>query len=126
MKAEIKFIESPDVDIENFSFSSHLPFCVFIEVMIGPSNEAGSESFGFEFCNTEWLNEYLRESHYFEGRYRIVVKELNNKLVVNILQNLIDSIVAESWTEFTSRFSKLGYWEFENYKIETVQNSVSG
>ncbi|MFZ0565135.1 MAG: Imm8 family immunity protein [Chlamydiales bacterium] len=56
MRAIIKGFHSPEINnLENFKPEIADNFCFLLQMMIGPENNLGEESFGFEVCTPKWL-----------------------------------------------------------------------
>ena len=56
MKAQLKFLNSPEVcDLEGYR-PGRRRLCIFIEMLVGPVGiEGGYETFSFTLCTPKWL-----------------------------------------------------------------------
>ena len=55
MKAILKNISSPDIDVNLVHYDKGDVYCFPVEVLIGPDNEDGAEIFQFIVCSPEWF-----------------------------------------------------------------------
>lgn len=125
MRAELRFLHSPDVD-DLRSYESHeAPFSVFIEAIIGVEGGSGEESFGFVVCNPAWLDLSLSgEQSYFWSRARLVMNRYDFKRIEAAVRDLCAGAEAEDWISVARLLSRHTLWEFEDYKPAPDQRPV--
>ena len=114
MKAKLKSIMSSDCDMKNFSPSHGDSFNLYVQAEIGPDNDNGSNIFGFNICNTKWIDENL-ESAIF-GKGLIIVNNYNFEKIKEKIENLCSKIQEDTWNDLAIRISRYGQWEYEDYK----------
>lgn len=76
----------------------------------------GEESFDVTVCSPEWLAERCREQGFVVGRHHLVVDEFNVGAVLDTLSKLVQNCHGETWQEVAEQVSRIGYWEFEDYR----------
>ncbi len=55
MRAIIKSFHNPEIDdLQHFKPKISDNFCFLLQVMIGPENESGEETFDIEVCTPKW------------------------------------------------------------------------
>jgi hypothetical protein len=117
MKAELKYLHSPDVkDLKNYLPKEPDNFCILIQAMIGSSVNENGESFDFIVCTPKWLETQIAKDNFVIGRGYIVVKEFNYNLIREVIQNLCDKVSGNDWNTIANKISRYGYWEFEDYQ----------
>jgi len=119
MKAELKYLHSPDVG--NLSFESYSPenpdnFLLLVQAMIGPLGEKGEESFDFLVCTPKWLSNELENIDFLFGKAYLFVREYNYKVIRKTIEDLCDRTYGDNWNVISQKLSRFGYWEFEDYQ----------
>lgn len=115
MRAELKSLYSPDVDLETYYPDDPECFSLLLQAFIGLENEIGEDAFDFIVCTPQWLSVEKRDQIIFGTSY-IIVTDYNIRNIENYLKNYIHRCVGDSWLEIASQLTKVGNWEFENYK----------
>jgi Immunity protein 8 len=88
MRAELKRLHSPDVDLESFSPEQPENFGFLVQAMVGPEGEDVEESFDFQICTPEWLRPRLAEQGTMFGRFLIIVAGYNLTDVSSAIRSL--------------------------------------
>ena len=116
MKAIIKEIHSPDIsDLPNFVPEEHDNFCVYIQVIIGPENKQGGESFDFLVCSPTWIMNETKKDKIFFGKGYIVVDEYCFSKIYDFILDLCLKTSGDSWKTIANKLSRYGNWEFKDY-----------
>jgi hypothetical protein len=115
MRAELKFLHSPDADpLQNFAPTG--PFGILVTAMIGPHAEEGCESFDFMLCTPEWFASHMR-SGIEMGRHHLFVRDFDYSRLEQYVRDYCGKCgEANSWPALAEKLSRLGMWEFEDYK----------
>ena len=116
MRAEIRSVTGDNVE--------HLPtwrpeavgWSVGIRLLIGPSGGRGEESFDVTVCDIEWVAQRVQTEGLVDGRHTLVVDGFHWQSVLSFLQRRVASLEADTWPELATKLSRLGYWEFEDYR----------
>lgn len=115
---------SPDVE----DLASWVPpdelFSVFVQLLIGPIDGPGEESFGILFCSPMWLANEVAERGIVDGRHTYFVDSWDWRMICDYLNKRIASLEADSWTELAGQLSRIGHWEFEDYVGVRAPNRV--
>lgn len=88
-------------------------------MLIGPADGPGEESFDITVCTPEWLAEACRQTGgIYNARHHLVVnfEEFDKRALHAWLAARVQEVQAGTWSEIGERLSRLGYWEFEDYR----------
>jgi len=117
MKANIRYFDSPDIVGD---FTSWQPekssFAVLIDILIGPENSEGEESFSVIVCSPDWLAQEANARGIVDGRHIYVVNTWNWSSVRQYFENRVTEYSADDWPALALLLSRIGAWEFEDYK----------
>ncbi|MFH1197425.1 MAG: immunity 8 family protein [bacterium] len=117
MKAIIKKYHSPDIlDLENYMPNDREYFSYLLQILVGPDLLNGEESFDIQICSPKWINDNYSKEDVILGRHMIIQKEYNFSRIKSFLINYIDNINGAKWEEIALKISRIGKWEFEDYK----------
>jgi len=86
-----------------------------LQVLIGPKNLPGEESFDFLICTPNWLMQAYNHSELVFGKNFIIVFEYDIKNVLNKIEKLVSSFDGENWSQLANQLAKYGRWGFEGY-----------
>jgi hypothetical protein len=123
MKAELKALHSPDLDLEHDRPSDDSNFGLLVQIMIGPKGEDSSDTFDAIYCTPTWLAEKAKYESPIVGQYYIVASEYNFKSLKHRLENACSTVEGNSWLELVSRLRPIGHWEFEAIQFERAADS---
>lgn len=116
MKPIIKTIISPDVsDLLTYVPNEQDNFGFLLQLLIGPENEEGMESFQVIVCTTRWLEKKYQREDIIIGRHYLLVFEYNYSRIVQKIESYLDQCVGETWLDVAEKVARLGKWEFEDY-----------
>jgi hypothetical protein len=117
MKAEIKKLHSPDIDDLKIYHPKNInSFSFLLQMLVGPKGKEGEESFDITVCTPQWLITNLSEEKVIFGRDFLIVFEYDYQAITNKLTKFVENIEGNDWNELTRQLSKIGRWEFEDYK----------
>ncbi|MCG3157310.1 MAG: hypothetical protein DKINENOH_03942 [bacterium] len=116
MRAEIKKIYSPDIDLATFRPQDPESFSFLLRIIAGPEGEEGEESFDVEICTPKWLLETYAQEEVVIGRHHLIVFEYNLERIIQTIKSFCASCFGETWKEVAEKLSRLGQWEFEDYR----------
>ena len=106
MKAKIKRLQSPDVDIPSYRPENPEFFVFFMEFFAGPENENGDDSFGITVCTLPWLERNKPDEIFFGKNYLIVDRYDIGKIEV-FLSNYCDRCLGDTWVEVASKIGRI-------------------
>jgi hypothetical protein len=113
--AELRFLASPEFDVEVGHPSDLRTFCVLVEVGIGMRAEVGEDVFRLYICTPSWLQQQLHGVGTEWGNYHLFVTHWDYKSVHAALSALVASISGQDWTSIAAKLSKWLLWEFDDY-----------
>jgi len=116
MRAQIKAFHSPDADLKTFSPLDPRDFGLLLQLLIGPEDQEGSESFDIVLCSPRWVEKKCEAEFTFPGLHTLIVREYDWGLIQRYLHRVVSRTVGVDWQELASKLSKLGRWEFEDYQ----------
>lgn len=117
MKAQIKYLHSPDVDdLQSFIPQVKDSFCFLLQIMVGPLGQQGEESFDALVCTPKWLIEHFDKGQIIIGRHYLLVFEYDYDRLTSFIDSYIEKCEGESWQEIATKLSRIGKWEFEDYR----------
>ena len=118
MKAVIKGIISPDMDdLRNYVPSDREKFGVLLQLLIGPEDAKGFESFQTMLVTPQWLTANHQKEDVIIGRHYLIVFEFNYERIIQTIQSYLAECTGENWKEIASKIARLGHWEFEDYQV---------
>jgi hypothetical protein len=117
MRPVLRSALSPDVeDLDEFSPPVDQPWSVFVQLLIGPSEGQGEESFGLTICSGAWLDRRAEASGPQLGRHCLVMSAFEWRTARVFVEDYLTRCLGDSWQDVASRVSRLGSWEFEDYE----------
>ncbi len=110
MKAAIRYLHSPDVnDLESFQPADPEAFGLSVQVMAGPADGAGEESFDV-VCTPGWLAERVRSRGPLFGRHHVIFDAYDFDQIKAVLTDAVESEEAPTWNELGERLGRIGKW----------------
>ena len=88
----------------------------WIRVLAGPEDEPGEESFDLLVCTPAWLAAEVSYNLAIVGRHRLIVEKWDAARVRDVVTDLFTREEGKDWDELALRLSRLGHWEFEDYR----------
>jgi hypothetical protein len=114
----LKDLHSPDVeDLDSYAPENSRCFGFLLQAFFGPEDAEGEESFDVVVCTPEWLARGLHETKIIEGRHHLIVSEWDLDAIRSYLATYGRSCEGFTWREAATRLSRLGKWEFEDYRV---------
>ena len=118
MNAEIKHIYSLDIDdLQRYSPDEPDCFGFNLRLIAGPKGQPGEESFDIQVCTPQWLLRNFSREEVIIGRHFLIVFEYNFSHIRRKIEEFCERCTGNTWDDVASKLSRLGYWEFEDYKI---------
>jgi hypothetical protein len=116
MKATVRSMHSPDVDLENFLPEDPEDVGALIQLLVGPADGPGEESFDVMVCTPNWLKSWTRSHGPTMGRHHLIVERYDFQEIRHYLTSAIEAEHGDTWQELALRISRIGKWEFEDYQ----------
>jgi Immunity protein 8 len=119
MKAKLKTIYNPNIDdLANYCPKIPDNFCILFRAMVGPEYGIGEESFDIQVCTPLWFLSTLKKNDIIPGRHFLIVLEYDFERIHTKIKHLIEAYSADNWNELAKKISCIGYWEFEDYRVD--------
>jgi hypothetical protein len=115
MKAAIRHIHSPDLDLETFRPDDPSDVGFLLQIIAGPSDGPGEESFDVMVVTPSWLRRKVEKDGPLIGRHYLVIAAYDAKSLDRFLRTQIESLVSDDWPTLAEKIGRIGYWEFEDY-----------
>ena len=116
MKPTIKAVISPDVqDLSGYSPNEPDNFGFLLQLLIGPENEEGAESFQVMVCTPKWLSTKHEKTEVVIGRHLLIVFEYDHENLMSAIDSYVSQCNGHSWEEVALKLARFGRWEFEDY-----------
>lgn len=117
MISEVKNIVSPDI----FDFETYYPeddecFYFLLSVIVGIKGTEVEETFNVEICTPKWLMTNYTEDDIILGKNKIIVFKYNRDKIFRRVRALFDGRDGNTWEEIAIKLSRIGQWEFEDYR----------
>lgn len=117
MRAVVKSIYSPEIDdLHTYQPLDPDNFSILFTALVGTNDSEGEDSVDIEVCTPLWILDLLEKEDAVLGRGYLLVKEYNYQKISNRIQRLIESCWGKTWKEIGEKISRIGYWEFEDYR----------
>lgn len=115
MRAELKRLHSPDVDLSSFRPQDDANFGFLLQAMIGPEGDASEESYDIEVCTPDWLKKKFSDFGPIFGRHFLIVFTYDQAIIEQTIADYCRRCVGNNWDEISEQLSKIGRSEFEDY-----------
>lgn len=116
VKAAIRRFHSPDVpDPAGYQPDHPDVFGVLVQVLAGPSDGPGEESFDVVVCSPRWFEAQLEVGEVRSARHHLMALRYNWPAIEDAICEFVERCEASSWSELAQRLEILGRWEFEDY-----------
>ncbi len=113
----LKRLHSPDVmNLETFFPADPNCFSFLLQAMFGPEGSEGEESFDILVCTPGWLASEVERKGLVDGRHHLVVGNFDLAQIRSFLVAYARNCASKTWPEAATKLSRLGKWEFEDYK----------
>lgn len=119
MKAELKWLDSPDVDLETYFPEQPDCFGFLLQVGIGPAGTDEADIFDLEVCTPAWLvQQHQRDgaAPYRFGTELMIVFAYDLAVIRGALQYYCERCTGESWDKIVPKLSRIAAWEFDGYR----------
>jgi hypothetical protein len=116
MRATVRYLHSPDVDLDHFVPDDPEDVGVLIQVLAGPVDGPGEESFDIMVCTPNWLKSWVRSHGPTIGRHYLIVERFEFLRIREYIISVIEAAEGATWQELGLRIGRIGKWEFEDYQ----------
>ncbi len=119
MRAILKRLYSPDVDIDKYAPENERFFGFLMQAMIGPDDSGGEESFDFLVCTPEWLEARHASEPCVFGRGVILVFSYDLSFIRKMVERLCSSASSDNWNGIAAKIDRYADWEFSSYQADS-------
>src|SRR3569832_396716 len=111
MRAIVKKLHSPDVrDLSAYQPENPEDFGFLLQIMAGPENQKGEESFDVIVCTPKWMERYYKDDRgeaVVIGRHHLIVFEYDYVRLVKKINSFVESCSGCTWSEIACKVSRL-------------------
>lgn len=116
MRAKLKQLSSPDIDLNNYWPEDENNFGFLLEASIGLEHEGGADVFSIMVCTPDWIkSEYLSRKNVW-GRHMLIVFNYDLDEIKKVIIRYIENCTGDNWLAIAQKISRVGAWEFEDYQ----------
>ena len=117
MRASIRRFHSPDVeDLAGWTPPDSTCFGFLLQVLIGPVDSEGEESFDFIVATPGWLRQRHGGDAVVVARHHLVVFAYDYVRITSAVEALVSAQEARNWHDLAMKLGRYGMWEFEDYR----------
>jgi hypothetical protein len=93
-------------------------FAFGVQLLVGPADGPGEESFELTVCSPEWLAVRCRSEGPVNGLHHVIVDwhTYDERVLRDWLKARVHAAEAPTWDGIASQLRLLGGWEFESYR----------
>lgn len=115
MKAELKGIHSPDADLTD-SGAELTVDTLLVQLMIGPENAPGEESFDLLVRTPEGHARAGCAPGLETNEFTLVLDRIDIALVRRYVDDFLRDLERPTWEELAVEIGRIGKWEFRDYR----------
>ncbi len=115
MKAALKGMHSPDMELPPGTPLDDRN-SVLVQLMIGPADDPGEESFDITVCTITGLGQAIRRNRSIFGRFYLFVPNIDRESIEHAITEYLSTLDESSWPELAARIGGVARWEFEDYR----------
>ena len=111
----MRYFHSPDApELATFAPPDPLDFELLLQVLCGPADGPGEESFDVGVVTPAWLLRHAEERVAIIGRHRLIVARWDWSSLSKFIESYVQRCEGESWPGVAQKIGRLGSWEFED------------
>jgi len=119
MRAALRYLHSPDIpDLASFQPTEVDNFGFLLQILVGPQEGVGEESFDVMVCTPRWLIENHSPEDILACRHMLIMFQYDYRRLERFIQARIATVSGESWHDIANQLAKLAHWEFEDYRAQ--------
>jgi hypothetical protein len=115
MRAQIRHLLTPDIDPTTFAPEDPERFMFVVQMLAGPYDGQGEESFQFTVCTPGWLHDHVNRKGPMPGAHHVIVGTFNWPTLEAFFQRLVLQSTGADWNEVTTKLSRYGLYEFADW-----------
>src|SRR5271168_4976155 len=104
MQPTLRRLHSPDIpDLETYAPVEDDKFGFLLQVMVGPTNGNGEESFDVVVCTPKWLLEKYKDSDILLGLHKVIVFKYDYARLRGFIDKFLANCSGTNWTEIAHK-----------------------
>ncbi len=115
MRAIVRSIHSPDVDLSRDCVDDPTDFGFLLQLIVGPAGGEGEESFDVMVCTPTWAGKIVKKQGPLIGRHYLFVERFDVERITDYLRAQVEGLEADTWQGLAEKIARIGKWEFEDY-----------
>ena len=124
MRAAIRSLLTVDYeDPRAFTPEDPTDFLIGLRLTAGPPGEPGEETFDFTVCTPGWLERKMGSKKVYWPRHHLLISRWDWPQIESYVRGYVAGIEGATWHDVAMKLSRLGHWEFEDYRPEPEQRS---
>lgn len=116
MRAVIRSLASVDVDDLDVWAPESESWALGLQLLAGPDDGPGEESFDLTVCSPAWLAERVRRDGVYDGCHHLVADGFDWPMLRAYIERRVQQCRGATWRDVAMQLARLGYWEFEDYE----------
>ncbi len=122
MKAELKGVHSPDADLTGVG--SPVPDeILLVQLMIGPDDAPGEESFDVLLCTPEGYARAFGARDVNEPpEYTVIVDRIDIARLRRYVEDFLAGLEFPTWGELAAAIGRIGKWEFRDHRYSSDES----
>ncbi len=116
MKSELKGLYSIDLPNGKPQLPKDPSNCwIIVQAEIGTTDNIESDVFTFYVCTLKKLTQIVSKNKFQKGLHLLIVEAFDWVLIENIINNICNKTMGNTWEEIAQQINKFGAWEFDDY-----------
>jgi hypothetical protein len=115
MKAQIRHLLTPDFDPASYTPEDPEHFMFLVQMLAGPEDGPGEESFQFTVCTPGWLQAQAERDGPVSGVHHVITNTYDWAAIESFFHKLVHRCTGATWHEVAAKLARLGHYEFEDY-----------
>ena len=116
MRAAVRSFHSPDTDLAAYVPADEHEVGLLVEILVGPADGAGEETFTVVVCTPTWLQRLVAEQGPVLGRHYVIVERFMWPSIEGFLTRRVEACTGPDWRAVAEKLAHIGHWEFEDYE----------
>ena len=118
MRAVVRYFHSPDIlDLAAYQPEDPDSFGFLLQVLAGPDDGPGEESFDVVVGSPRWLVDQLRDDGMRWGYHHLLTHRYDWERIERFVRDHFEAVEGDTWREVAEQLGRLGRWEFEDYTL---------
>ena len=107
MMPELKWMFSPDVEIETFAPEEGAPWGFLLQIGLAPPGIDGADSFDVIVCSPDWIPLHYGSDAIVDGRFHLIMATYSEAILKSYIERTARNSAAPTWNEVVDRFGQV-------------------